>query len=78
MRKLILIATMALMSTSSCYANLSLASSDNPPTAIEQPKPRPAEVRPVAVGRSAETARHRRTHIWAEARSFYQSRRPCW
>jgi hypothetical protein len=49
MRKLILIIAIALMSSSSCYANLSLASNaiaggadndDVPQTSIEQPKSR--------------------------------------
>jgi hypothetical protein len=38
MRKLILIAALATMSTTSCYANLSLASNQPAPAAIEQPK----------------------------------------
>jgi len=39
MRKLILIALIATMSKSPCYANLSLASADPTPAATEQPKP---------------------------------------
>jgi len=38
MHKLILVATIAIMSTTSCYANLSVASNDPNPTPVEQPK----------------------------------------
>lgn len=37
MRKLILIAVIATMSSSACYANLSLASNEPPQGSIEQP-----------------------------------------
>ena len=37
MRKLILIAVIATMSSSACYANLSLASNEAPQGSIEQP-----------------------------------------
>jgi hypothetical protein len=77
MRKLILIAAIALMSTTSCYANLSLASADGSLPATEQPKARAADVRPARVARHAET-RHRRTHVWAEARYFYPTHTGCW
>lgn len=57
MRKLIFITVIALMSSSSCYANLSLASNaiagsadidEVPQTSIEQPKPQTTRVRPDA------------------------------
>jgi hypothetical protein len=38
MRKLILVTAIAIMSTTSCYANLSVASNDPNPTPVEQPK----------------------------------------
>jgi hypothetical protein len=37
MRKLILIAAIATMSSSACYANLSLASNESPQESVEQP-----------------------------------------
>ncbi len=70
MRKLILIAAAAFMSTTPCYANLSLASADTSPIATEQPKPRAAEARPVKPERSARISRHRQRH-WAEAPFSY-------
>jgi hypothetical protein len=45
MRKLILIAVIATMSTTSCYANLSLASNDPSPVATE-PQPSPTVTEP--------------------------------
>ena len=59
MRKFILITSIALMSSSSCYANLSLASNEAPQTLVRQsvasgdasqtePKPQSTQVRPDA------------------------------
>ena len=65
MRKFILIISIALMSTSSCYANLSLASNEAPQTSVRQsvgigdaslaePKPQTTQVRPdVAIKHSS-------------------------
>jgi hypothetical protein len=45
MRKLILIAVIATMSSSACHANLSLASNEPPQESIEQPSLRAVEAR---------------------------------
>ena len=50
MRKLIVITLIALIPTSSCYANLSLASNEAPQTLVEQPKPQTTPVRPASYG----------------------------
>jgi len=65
MRKLILVAAIAFMIATPCYANLSLASADNSANAAEQPAP-------VKPERSARISRHRHHH-WAETpfRSYY-------
>jgi hypothetical protein len=76
MRKLILTAAIALLSTSSCYANLSLAPFDRSHPAIEQPKTLSADVRPVEVERSAETSRHRRKHWFLASADGDQSGQP--
>ena len=62
MRKLILVAVIAMMSTSSCYANLSLASNDTPQAATEQPKPQKAETRPGAAVKLHSASKPRRQH----------------
>ena len=49
MRKLILIAAIALITATPCHANLSLATAETPPAATEQPQTT-AEARPVAAG----------------------------
>jgi hypothetical protein len=54
MRKLILIAAIALMSTSSCYANLSLGPSGTSQPAIKQPKMQSTDARPAPVESSGE------------------------
>jgi len=73
MRKLILITVIAIMSTSPCYANLSLASNDPSPAATEQPKPTAPETRPEAVAKSPSNARPRRhvSRLASPIRSFY-------
>jgi hypothetical protein len=77
MRKLILIAAITLMSTSSCYANLSLGSSGSSQPAIKQSKTQSTEALPAPIERSPENrsadnenTRHRERHLWAKARSF--------
>jgi hypothetical protein len=62
MRKLILIVAVATMSSSSCYANLSLASSDTMAAMAEQPKAQAAESRPAPVVKSHTAAKARKTH----------------
>jgi hypothetical protein len=52
MRKLILITVIAIMSSSPCYANLTLASADPSQAATEQPKPMASEARPAAIAKS--------------------------
>jgi hypothetical protein len=74
MRKVILIAAIALMSTSSCYANLSLADASQKST--EQAHA--AEARPVADDRHAAIARPRRKHFFVAARFLSGWARPCW
>jgi hypothetical protein len=69
MRKLILIAVMATMSTTSCYANLSLASYDPTPASVEQKaqtEPPKAEVQEI---RRAATAKPEKRHFQNRARS---------
>jgi len=60
MRKLILIAMIATMSSSACYANLSLASNDAPQEAIAQPSAQAldarAEVKAEIKGEAAVTS----------------------
>jgi hypothetical protein len=75
MRKMILIAAIALMSTSSCYANLSLADASQPIT--EQPKAHAAEARVADDGRAA-ISRPRRRHVFVAARFLSGWARPCW
>ena len=64
MRKLILITSIALMSTSSCCANLSLASNEAPQTLVEQPRPQTTQVRPDAAIKHPTISRPRRVHQW--------------
>jgi hypothetical protein len=84
MRKLILIAVIATMSTTSCYANLSLASNEPSPAVTEQQQS-PAvtepqhskgpEARPATVAKAPNPVKHRRSHVssWAmPVRGFYQ------
>jgi hypothetical protein len=74
MRKLMLIAAIALMTATPCYANLSLASADTSPAATERaktPAKTPiktpaAEARRARPERSARISRHRQ-HYWAQA-----------
>ena len=69
MRKLILIAVIATMSTTSCYANLSLASNEPAPAASAQPKQ--AETAPKAVVKSSTAAKPRRRHSGGGIYSVY-------
>jgi len=72
MRKIFLIAAFALMSTSSCYANLSLADASQPPVAeptvshspIAAPKPSEETDRHVARTDARRASRPRRSHSW--------------
>ena len=58
MRKLIVITLIALIPTSSCYANLSLASNEAPQTLVEQPKPQTTQVRPDATIKHPTAIKH--------------------
>ena len=75
MRKFILITSFALMSTSSCYANLSLASNEAPQTLVRQsiasgdapqaePKPQTTKVRPDVAIKHSSTPRPKRIRHW--------------
>jgi hypothetical protein len=64
MRKLLLIAAVAFATATPCYANLSLASAENPPTAAEQTKAPDSNARTVRGERSVRYSRHRH-HRWA-------------
>jgi hypothetical protein len=60
MRKLILIAVIATMSSSACYANLSLASNESPQEPIAQPGLHASETRaeaPVATVKSPNVSK---------------------
>jgi hypothetical protein len=81
MRKLILIAAIALMSTSSCYANLSLA--DASPTATQEPVKKAADAEADSNERPSHVVRRRQKHLFNEnlftlARLGYRWNRPCW
>jgi hypothetical protein len=74
MRKLILIAVIATMSSSACYANLSLASNEPPQGSIEQPTGQAldakAEVKaeaPVTIVKSPAVARPKPRHYSGRA-----------
>jgi len=70
MRKLILIAAIALITATPCHANLSLATAETPPAATEQPQAT-AEARPVAAGRSPMRISRRRHSHWNASRLSY-------
>ena len=75
MRKLILIAVIATMSSSSCYANLSLASNDTTAAITEKPRALAVESRPTPVVKSSLVAKPRKRHSLGRAypiRVFYQ------
>jgi hypothetical protein len=55
MRKLILIAVIATMSSSACHANLSLASNEPPQASIEQPGAQAIEARAEVKAETAVT-----------------------
>jgi hypothetical protein len=76
MRKLILIAVIVTMSTSTCYANLSLASNDPIPAATDQPKSHAPEARSATVAKSPSIPRPRR-HSSGNAFSFRGFRQHC-
>ncbi len=69
MRKLILVAAIAMMSTTSCYANLSVASNDPNPAPVEQPKaeapaaPKPDTSKPDTSTKTPITAKPHRPHL---------------
>src|SRR4051794_35185781 len=63
MREFIMIAAIVMMSTSSCYANLSLASKDPAPTAIEEQKAETPKARPARVTKAAHTRKLVRTRL---------------
>ena len=86
MRKLILIAAIAMMSTTSCYANLSVASNDPNPAPLEQPKAQApaAAAKPDTSARPLITAKRHRLHAPSVAafpayriRSFSHGYGPC-
>jgi hypothetical protein len=58
MRKLILLTLLVLIPTSSCYANLSLASNEAPQISVEQPTPQTTPVRPDATIKHPATVKH--------------------
>jgi hypothetical protein len=73
MGKFILITSIALMSTSSCYANLSLASNEASQTLVQisvrsgdalqaEPKPQIKQVRPNVATKVPTVSRTRRVH----------------
>lgn len=91
MRKLILITVIALMSTTSCYANLSIAdatpqlhansSSQQAEPAkpqVNQPQAQKPVVKPVAEARLAPVSRPRHRHISYESRYVYHWSGHCW
>ncbi len=57
MRKLILIAVIAMMSSTSCYANLSLASNDLNPPAVAQPSDQAPAAGPVTAAKTSTVAK---------------------
>ena len=83
MRKLILITLIALMSTSSCYANLSLAFNEAPQTLVERPKPQTAQVRADATIKHPTAIKHLtisrpgRVHQWGQNLRIQGSYEPC-
>jgi hypothetical protein len=75
MRKLILIAVIATMSSSACYANLSLASNEPPQGSIEQPSVQALDARaevkaeaPATTVKSAHVSRPK--HRYQSERAF--------
>ena len=65
MRKLILIAVIATMSSSACHANLSLASNEPPQGSVEQPRVPALEARaeaPVTTVKSPTVSRLKPRH----------------
>ena len=65
MRKLILIAVIATMSSSACHANLSLASNEPPQGSVEQPRVQALEARaeaPVTTVKSPNVSRPKPRH----------------
>ena len=75
MRKIFLIMAFALMSTSSCYANLTLADASQAPapaaaptvsqSSVTPPKQSAETARPVARRETRSTSRPRRRPVWA-------------
>ena len=66
MRKLILITAFAMMSTSSCYANLSLASNDPAPAEAEQQRAQGSTTtKPVEAAKPPKVANVHKRHLRA-------------
>jgi hypothetical protein len=73
MRKLILVTAIAMMSTTSCYANLSLASSEPASTAVEQAKvDQSTSPKPVTSTKSLPAKPHKRHSAPIAAYRVYQ------
>lgn len=76
MRKLILITVIALTSTTSCYANLSLADA-SPAAPIEQPKAQPPEHH-ASETRSENVSHPHRRHASIERSIISTWSHHCW
>jgi hypothetical protein len=76
MRKLILIATIAMMSTTSCYANLSLASNEPTADSVEHAKAQaPVAATPAIAAKTSTAAKpHRRRPLGVVASPTYPVR----
>ena len=75
MHKFILIAAIATMSSTSCYANLSLASDESTHLAAEQPRAKAVESRQAPIVQPSAAAKPRKRHLSGRAypvRVFYQ------
>jgi hypothetical protein len=80
MRKVILIAVIATMSSSACYANLSLASNEPPQGSIEQPTGQTLEARaeaPATIVKSPAVSRPKPRHYSGRAVVFRRSYGHC-
>jgi len=80
MRKLILIAIIATMSSSACYANLSLASNEPLPETSAQPSAQALEARaevPVTTAKSPAVSRPKPRHLSSPASGVRRSYGHC-
>ena len=80
MRKLILIAVIATMSSSACYANLSLASNEPLPETTAQPSTQALEARaevPVTTAKSPAASRPKPRHLSSPASVIRRSYGHC-